>query len=745
MDSLLVVLLSLASLVISIVVAAQFSKLRLSVEELKKRIAQFESGGERPASAPRAAAVPPPIPGTVPPPPAAVPARPPPLPVRNIPAQPEAPAIDWESIVGVKLFAWIGGLAFFLGVVFFVKYAFDHNLITPVMRVVAGGVVGAALIAVGAITAARNFRVPAQSLCATGILILYADIYAAYSFYNLIPLAAATVFMWIVTGVALFLATHFVAQSVAWLGVLGGFLTPALLWTGEDNPVALFGYIGVLNCGIAAVSALKRWNYLIFLAALGTVAIEFVWLAHFFRPGRGDMARIIFLAMEALFLAVCIAQNRAEEETWSRIATAVAGFAALVFCSTILFNQRSFNADFIFPVLFFANAGLIALGTTARPVLSAVEGSTITSARRPTELIVILLGALALTWLAQGIWHDRLLGSNQPFGVFVWYVVIFLLFSATPYVCGVNRLWPWLVVTIAGPVQFWFAYEILEERFPSNWMGLLPLAFALPAVAGVVYLVKRQNVSLASADSRLATLGAAVVFFVSSVFPVQFDREWITLGWAIEGVGLLLLFRLIPNRRLRAVALIVFCAAFVRLTLNPAVFQYHPRTRVPIFNWYLYAFGIPAVCFFLGARWFGEPRDKPYERRAPALLYTLGAIVCFFLLNIEIADYFSIGPTLTFSFYGNFARDMTYTIAWALSAFVLLVIGMMKKVRPLRFAAIALLCLALGKLFLHDLDSLNQLYRIVAFISVAVIAIVASFIYQRFLSPAKKQPGKSPA
>jgi uncharacterized membrane protein len=107
-------------------------------------------------------------------------------------------------------------------------------------------------------------------------------------------------------------------------------------------------------------------------------------------------------------------------------------------------------------------------------------------------------------------------------------------------------------------------------------------------------------------------------------------------------------------------------------------------------------------------------------------------------MNIEIADYFSIGPTLTFSFAGNFARDMTYTIAWAASAFALLIIGIGGSVRGARIAAIALLCCALAKLFLHDLDSLNQLYRIAAFITVAIIAILASFAYQRFLSPTAK-------
>lgn len=92
----------------------------------------------------------------------------------------------------------------------------------------------------------------------------------------------------------------------------------------------------------------------------------------------------------------------------------------------------------------------------------------------------------------------------------------------------------------------------------------------------------------------------------------------------------------------------------------------------------------------------------------------------FLLLNIEIADYFSIGPTLTFSFSGNFARDMTCSIAWALFAFELLLAGMRVRAKAVRYAGLALLILTLVKLFLHDLGNLNQLYRISAFIGVAL-------------------------
>ena len=78
---------------------------------------------------------------------------------------------------------------------------------------------------------------------------------------------------------------------------------------------------------------------------------------------------------------------------------------------------------------------------------------------------------------------------------------------------------------------------------------------------------------------------------------------------------------------------------------------------------------------------------------------------------------------------------MSYSIAWALFAFALLLVGMRQKSGAVRYAGLALLLVTLAKLFLHDLGNLNQLYRIGAFIGVALILIVISFVYQRFLVP----------
>lgn len=422
--------------------------------------------------------------------------------------------------------------------------------------------------------------------------------------------------------------------------------------------------------------------------------------------------------MKAQFLAICAFRTLVRPgEQWSITATALLGFSALIFCSTAMIDQTKYSADFVYPILLFANAGIIALAALRRPTCDR-RGFAERRFRRARAHLDggVDLARQHVRQRRSDLWHRLVCGDLS-------------LVRGRAYFCGTDRVWPFSIASAAGVLQFWFVYRLVAERFPNGWLLLLPLAFAVPAAVGLIALVRRERLELASGDNRLAVQAASVFFFISLIFPVQFEREWIAIGWAIEGVSLALLFRLIPNPRLRVAAVILFCAVFVRLALNPAVLEYHKRAPVHLWNWYLYAYGIAAICMFAAAQAFTPPLRMRYERFGRPFLATLGTILCFLLLNIEIADYFSIGPTLTFSFSGDFARDMTYTISWALFALALLLIGIFRVLRPVRFAAIGLLAVALAKLFLHDLDQLNQLYRITAFLSVAVIAIAASFLY----------------
>ncbi len=909
-----------------------------------------------------------------PPPISVAPAPPKPAP---IPPLKPAPAINWEQFMGVKLFAWLGGLALFLGVAFFIKYSFDNNLVSPELRMTAGFITGLGLLAGGVVMSRKNYSALSQTLCATGVVILYAVTFACYALYHFAFFGALLTFflMALVTATAFFLAVRLNALVVAVLGMLGGFLTPVLLSTGQDNPLGLFGYIAILDAGLIVIALNRRWFFLAALAAFGTVIMQLGWLNKFFVAGNyfaGDKiftALGVLLGFTALFLAGILWARRGKQLNWW-LAGALLGVATVALMFTAWFltfapvAQRPwlmFGFVFLIDLAVAALAWLDAEAANAQPVFGlAVFGlltewtmNSLTSGmlnsslayyfifavfhsifpvllqrRRavnrplwgsrifpslslalvllpvfqltdvsfvvwpfvllvdmlaialavatlslwPVLIVLVLtlaalgeligkipadltglpesfflLGAFSIIFVGVGAWLARkfkpdvlangikltgdftapanvaaqlpsfatilpflllimatqrlpLADPSPVFGLalllvvlllsvtrffsldwlpavglvcvaalecewhfnhfdaasatlpLIWYLVFLGVFALFPFVFLKKfggTIVPWSTAALAGVPQFFLIHRLVAAAWPNDFMGLLPAAFAVPPLVSLAVVIKKIPAESRARLAQLAWFGGVALFFITLIFPVQFPRQWITVGWALEGAALLWLFHRVPHPGLRLTGLGLLVAAFIRLALNPAVLAYHPRSDTPIFNWYLYAYSIVTVCLFVGAKLLAPPRNLVLGSNTPPVLAGLGVVLAFLLLNIEIADFFSApGSTLTFEFGGNFAREMTYTVAWALFAFVLLVAGIWKKVPATRYAAMGLLCVTLIKLFFHDLAQLNQLYRIGAFVGVAVIAMLASFAYQKFFaagSQNEKLQDKPPA
>ena len=371
-------------------------------------------------------------------------------------------------------------------------------------------------------------------------------------------------------------------------------------------------------------------------------------------------------------------------------------------------------------------------------------------------LVVLLLGLakiFAFDWLPavalvcvtalECAWHFNRFDPSRALQPLIWYLIFFAVFTLFPFVFlkqFSHKVIPWATAALAGLPQFFMIHRLIKVAYPIDVMGLLPAAFVLPALLSLVVVLKKISTLSPARLTQLAFCGGVALFFITLIFPIQFSNQWITLGWALEGAALLWLFHRVPHPGLRLTGLGLLGAAFVRLAFNPAVLNYHPRSATPILNWYLYTYGVVTVCLFVGARLLAPPRHLVLKSNAPPFLAGLGTVLAFLLLNIEIADYFSpLGAALTFQFEGNFARDMSYSIAWALFALVLLVVGIARKVTAARYAALGLLSVTLLKLFFHDLAQLSQLYRVGALIGVAVIAMLASFAYQRFYAVSNQE------
>lgn len=351
-----------------------------------------------------------------------------------------------------------------------------------------------------------------------------------------------------------------------------------------------------------------------------------------------------------------------------------------------------------------------------------------------------LAGMLALgyTWQAN---HFTPANAGVTLG---WIIAFNALFVGFPFAFRktlADTRGPWITAAASSVLFFPLVFGLVKRTWPNDIMGLLPLAYALPAFGCLIAVLRLDPPDHPRRLGRLALFGGVALFFITLVFPIQFDRQWITIGWALEGAALLWLFHRVPHRGLPIAGVILLIAVFARLALNPAVFSYHAHSGTPIFNWYLYTYSLAIVCLLAGARLLAPPRERVLNLKIPPIFNALGIVLLFLLVNIEIADFFSPADryTLTFDFSGNLARDMSYTIAWALFALGLLVLGIWKKTPAARYTALGLLGVTLLKLFFHDLANLSQLYRIGALFAVAIIAILASFVYQRFLPADEKK------
>jgi hypothetical protein len=348
-------------------------------------------------------------------------------------------------------------------------------------------------------------------------------------------------------------------------------------------------------------------------------------------------------------------------------------------------------------------------------------------------LLPITMGCFFLLESALHLGHFHPDNATVFLGFYILTTALFIILPFYYKQDYLRAVIPWATAALSGPFHFFLSYDAIQKTYPNNIMGLLPAVIAVPYFLGLTNLVEWIPKDYSKRDSIFAWFGGTTLFFITLIFPVQFEHQWLTIGWALEGAALIWLFRIIPHPGLRGLGVFLLLCTFLRLGMNPAILSDYPPSAYPIFNWYLYTYGIAIFCLMAGGRLLAPPRNKTMGFNTPPILYALGMILAFIFMNIEIADFFSTGIRLRFQFTGDFAPSMTYSIAWALFAFVLIVVGILRKLRPVRFAAIGLIGITLVKLFFFDLRQLDQLYRIGAFVGVAIVLISASVLYQKWV------------
>jgi hypothetical protein len=181
-----------------------------------------------------------------------------------------------EEFIGTNLLNKIGIAVLVFGLAIGAKYAIDHELISPLTRIVLGYFAGIILIGL-AIRLKQKYHGFSAVLLSGGMAVLYFMTYAAYSFYDLIPQPFCFILMVVFTAFTVFASLQYDLKAIAIIGLVGAYAVPFLLSDGSGRVAILFSYMIIVNTGILVLSFRKAWKVLYYTAFALTWLIFSAW------------------------------------------------------------------------------------------------------------------------------------------------------------------------------------------------------------------------------------------------------------------------------------------------------------------------------------------------------------------------------------------------------------------------------------------------------------------------------------
>lgn len=232
---------------------------------------------------------------------------------------------NFESRIGVHWLNRVGILAVLVGVSLFLKFAFEGKWVGPVGRISIGLIAGIAITAWSEWFRVRGYRIFSFSLKALGLGVLYLSLWAAFQVYDLIPWTVAFLGMVTVTASAAALALWQSSEILALFALIGGFLTPVLLYTGENREIELFSYMAILNVATLILAGYRAWRHLLLVSVVATSFLFFSWYAMFYRSGELAPTLAFATAFFFIFALASLLEGvvRPETSTHSKILTFV--------------------------------------------------------------------------------------------------------------------------------------------------------------------------------------------------------------------------------------------------------------------------------------------------------------------------------------------------------------------------------------------------------------------------------------
>ena len=516
-------------------------------------------------------------------------------------AEPAAPSRDLEAVLTTRWGVWLGAAALVLAGVFLVRYAVDQGLLGPGPRCVLAGLLGAALIVGAEWLRRQDAERPgisdqaAPGLAAGGVAVLFGASYGAGVLYALVSPLAGFVLMAGASLIGLGIALRH-GQLVAVVGLVGAFVTPALVQTEDPSLPGLFAYLLFVTGTTLGVVRYAAWVWL----GWATAVAGAVWMLIIIAGGTGSeaWAPALFAPAAAMLNLVLLPRQALDHRIGRRLAwvpCAALGAAGLLLAvldqgwdtriALLLFvpltiwraarEDRLRLLPFLAAVLFLLLIAGWSIEVRAWPDITSPLG------QEAPSVVQALLATAALVagcFAASGLWFER--RSPHPLA---WAS----LAAAVP------------VLTLA------ICYaRVADFRPRSGWA-----AFAVLLTAGLIAaaaMSRRERSADRQAAAGAYAAGAVAALALGCAMLLR--EQWLTIAISLFLPALAWVAAKADLPPLRRVGLAVAVCVVVRLLLDWYVLDYG-LGQWPVVNDLLAAYAVPAASFALAAAMFRRDAD----------------------------------------------------------------------------------------------------------------------------------------
>lgn len=313
--------------------------------------------------------------------------------------------------------------------------------------------------------------------------------------------------------------------------------------------------------------------------------------------------------------------------------------------------------------------------------------------------------------------------SFLPLFLFLTYNFVLYLGVATVY--NIRRQkkatsWDIGLIFLNAFSFFTLSLFLLEDTWIHDYRGFYAVFLALIYVVcgKMAYTLNRGDLA------QVYSLFLVSFVLITIAVPLQLSGFYISLTWLAEAVGLAYMAKQLRIVKMQFTSLLVLflglITAWEDILWLP---QYeHFLLNIPTFLIICSLLAIAAMTY-LGS----DVIISDTKVRVSHLLKALFLIFLLYGLSLENHHFFLLQET---DFFLS-PEQLSLSAIWLLYALSLFVVGMRKKNRYYRYAALGLMVVVIAKAFFIDLSNLATIFKILLFVVLGLFLLGISYVYQK--------------